>query len=136
MKAPRETELVRIITSDKALAEDQTKLHKFLSLATYYEEDLQDNIFLTSFDLDKKYNTMDINLWNEFKSHTPIRRYTERFIQELQMVEAQKHVVRSGISRATDAIKVQEVIEGKREADKNTDVLVFLIPQRNYRMND
>lgn len=133
---PRETELTRLLTGDNKLSENPVMLQLYLSLATHYESDLQENIFLTSFELDSKYNTMDVNLWNEFKTYPSVRNYSEKFIQEIQMAEAQKHVARSGVSKVTDAIKVQEIIEGKREADKNTDVIVFLIPQRSYMVEE
>lgn|SRR5690554_4796996 len=134
--ADKQSELVRQITNDKKLQEDKEKLQLFVTLAKFYEEDLRENIFKTSFELDDKYNTFNYYGWSQFKQYPLVRNYTDNFIQELHMAEAQKTLKSGGITRTTDALAVQEIIEGKREADKNTNVIVFLMPQRNYKKVD
>lgn len=133
VKAEKESELLRQLSNDKKLQEDPAKLQLYITLANYYEEDLKDNIFKTSFELDDKYMTFNYFGWSEFKEYPLVRNYTERFIREIHYSEAQRALNQGGIARTSDALAVQENIEGKREANKNTNVIVFLMPQRNYK---
>lgn len=127
------SELVNQLTNDKKLSEDKAKLQLYLTLANFYEEDLKENIYKTSFELDDKYNTFNYYAWSEFKQYPLVRNYTDNFIQEAHLAEANKTIKNGGINKTAEALAVQEIVEGKRLADKNTNVIVFLMPQRNYK---
>lgn len=107
-----------------------------MTLANFYEEDLKNNLFLTSFELDDKYATYNYYAWSEFKQYPLVRNYTENFLHEMNLAEAQKTINFGGVTRTSDAMALQEMVEGKRMADKNTNVIVFLMPQRNYKKVD
>ena len=125
--------LQQILSEDKQLTVDAERFQHFLSLAKFFEEDLAGNIMLSSFELDAKYSTYDPNGWVEFKAYAPVRAYIAKFVDEIQYTEANKILSQTG-NKATDAIKVSERIEAARDSDKNTDIIVFLIPQRNYNV--
>lgn len=132
--APRESDLAKILTEDRRLSEDRPRLQLFLTLANYFDDDLEKNIFLNAFELDRKYTTYNPNAWTEFKQYSPVTNYINKFIQEINYTEAARTISSTGIHKAKDAIDVQDIIDGKRELDKNTNVIVFLIPQRKYHM--
>lgn len=129
---PRESQLVILLSNDKQLGEDKTRLQLFLTLARMYDEDLKNNIFASSFELDDKYSTFNVNAWVEFKRYQIVETYTRKFIDEFQKTEALKTMKREGITKISDAINVQEIIEGKQKANKDTQILVFLLPQKPY----
>lgn len=130
------SELVKQLTNDNKLKEDSQKLQLYMTLANFYEEDLKNNLFLTSFELDDKYATYNYYAWSEFKQYPLVRNYTENFLHEMNLAEAQKTINFGGVTRTSDAMALQEMVEGKRMADKNTNVIVFLMPQRNYKKVD
>lgn len=124
--------LAEILSNDKQLSEDKPRLQLFLTLANMFDEDLKNNIFSSSFDLDDKYSTLNVNAWVEFKRYPVVEGYVRKFVEEFQKTEALKTMRRDGITKISDAINVQEIIEGKQKADKDTQVLVFLLPQKAY----
>lgn len=131
----RLNKLQQILSSDKQLTADNHKFQLYLTLAKMYEGDLANNIMLSSFDLDKKYSTHDPHTWTEFKEFTPVRNYIRSFTDEMHYTEAVRTINQQG-NRTADALKIAEKIEASRESEKNTDVIVFLIPQRNYQKTE
>lgn len=124
--------LQQILSEDKQLIAEPKRFQTYLVLAKAFESDLAANIMLTSFELDDKYSTFDPHTWTEFKSFEPVRRYIKAFTDELQYTEATRTIAQSG-NRAADALKVASKIDESRDSDKNTDIIVFLIPQRKYK---
>lgn len=124
--------LGKILAGDKQLAEDKQRLTLFLSLAKMYDEDLKNNLYKTSFDLDDTYHTADPQSWLNFLNYPPVRRYIEQYIEDKQMAEA-KRAISEGFVKTTDAINVQKTIEDKRKIANNNNIVVFLMPQKKYR---
>lgn len=136
IKTTKETPLSKILTSDKQLSGDKSRLQLFLTLANFFEEDLENNILASSFELDSKYRTYNVSAWVDFKDFVPVRNYIEKFIREMQYSEAIKTTVREGMSRTKDAMDMQREINAARESENNQNILVFLIPQKNYTKVD
>lgn len=126
------TSLGKILTGDKQLAEDRQRLTLFLSLAKLFDEDLKNNLYRTSFELDELYNTADSQAWLSFLNYPPVRRYVESYIEDKQLAEA-KRAIAEGFVKTTDAINVQKNIEEKRKIANNNNIVVFLMPQKKYR---
>ena len=131
-KTDRLTALQELVTSDKQLQLDEKKFQLFLTLAKLFEEDLEENLTLTSFELDDKYSTYEPMSWVDFKSFEPVRKYIAKFIEEKQYTEAVRTTTASGGQKTSDAIKIQNTIDDARQGEKNQNIIVFLIPQRNY----
>lgn len=132
----RESELQRILKNDKQLGEDTTRLQLFLTLANFFDSDLRNNLTKTSFDLDDAYNTYNVNAWVDFKQYPPVRNYITKFLDEQQYSQALQTITRDGLTRTKDALDVQAIIEGKRKVDQNTNIIVFLMPQKAYTKVD
>ena len=79
---------------------------------------------------------MDVNGWVEFKQYPPVRKYITKFLDEQQYSQALKTITQSGLTRTKDALDVQSIIDGKRKTDQNTNVIVVLMPQKNYTKVD
>lgn len=132
----KETPLMKILLSDKQLTADKSRLQLFLTLANFFEEDLRNNLMSTSFELDDKYRTYNVSAWVDFKDFPPVRNYVEKFIREMQYSEAVKTTVRDGMSRTKDAMDMQKNIEAARDSENNQNIIVFLLPQKNYTKVD
>lgn len=128
----KESELAKILAKDKQLGEDKPRLQLFLTLANFFDMNLKDNLTLNSFELDDKYFTSNVNAWAEFKQYPPVRKYITKFLEEQQYSEAMKTIITEGIAKTKDALNVQSIIEGKQKADENMNIIVFLMPQKNY----
>lgn len=132
----KESELQRILKNDKQLGEDKTRLQLFLTLANFFDSNLKENLVKNSFELDDDYKTYNAHAWVEFKQYPPVRNYITKFLDEKQYSEALKTITRDGLSRTKDALDVQAIIDGKRKTDQNTNVIVMLMPQKNYTKVD
>lgn len=124
--------LGKILEKDKQLSEDKQRLTLFLSLAKLYDDDLKNNLYRTSFELDDLYSTADPQAWLSFLKYPPVRRYIEEYIEDKQLAEA-KRALSDGFAKTTDAINVQRNIEDKRKLNSNNNIIVFLMPQKKYR---
>lgn len=129
---PMLSQLARILSQDKQLNEDKPRLQLFLSLAQFLDSALKENLNKTSFELDEKYDTNDPHAWLEFKQHPIVRKYITQYLEEDQLTQARRTMMDDGISKTSDAIKVQQQIEGKQENNQNTNVIVFYMPQKNF----
>lgn len=128
----RVSELAKRLETDKQLNEDRSRLQLFLSLANNFDDDLQVNLKLTSFELDDKYATGNPKDWLEFKKYPPVNKYISEYIDEEQLMLAKKSISESALSNTKDAIGVQAMVESKQKTEQNTNVIVFLMPQVNY----
>lgn len=131
-----QSELVRLLTNDKQLNEDKALLKLFLTLAGFFDSDLQLNLNRTSFELDDAYHTRNPHDWLKFKQYPTVRNYIQKYLDEEQLAAARRAISNGGIDKTKDAISLQSIVEGKQKADQNTHIIVFLMPQVNYTMNE
>lgn len=129
---PQLSRLGKILSEDKQLGEDASRLQLFLSLASFFDSDLKNNLKKTSFELDDKYMTYDTHSWLEFKNYPSVRKYITSYLDEEQLAQARKTLSDEGLSKAKDAIDMQAIIEGKQKSDVNTNIIVFFMPQKEY----
>lgn len=126
------SQLVKILSEDKQLGEDKTRLQLFLSLAKLFDSELKINLTLTSFELDDKYQTHDPHTWLEFKNYIPVRKYISAYLDEDQLTQARKMLAQEGITRTKDAMDVQALMESKNKQDQNTNIIIMFMPQKEY----
>lgn len=124
--------LERILSEDRNLKDDPSKLRTMLALARLFDSDLKANLNLHAFDLDDKYDTFSPQDWLEFKNYGAVVRYINNYIMDMQAIEAQKKITSDGIRNTRDAITLQDSVEEKRKKDQNTNVIIFFMPQKDY----
>lgn len=124
--------LYEVVSDDGSLADDAEKVMLFKSYATLFEQDLLDNLYLTSLELDEKYATANPSSWRSFLRHTSIKNYLETYKTEIQEKLADKAL--NSVEKPRDALKMKEAIDKKREVDTNKNIAVFFLPQKDYTL--
>lgn len=124
--------LGQILSEDRQLKEDPPKLRSMLALARMFDSDLRENLNLHAFDLDDKYETLSPQEWLAFKNYPAVVRYITDYITDMQGAEAQRRISEGGLNTTKDALALQEMVEDRRKRDQNTNVIIFLMPQRNF----
>lgn len=124
--------LGNILSEDRQLLEDREKLQVMLALARLFDSDLKENLNMSAFELDEKYETHSPQEWLQFKNYPAVARYINDYITDIHGAEAQKRLAEGGLSTAKDALALQEIVDDKRKRDQNTNVIIFLMPQKNY----
>lgn len=124
--------LGQILSEDRQLKEDPPKLRSMLAFARMFDSDLKENLNLHAFDLDDKYETLSPQEWLAFKNYPAVVRYITDYITDMQGAEAQRRISEGGLNTTKDALALQEMVEDRRKRDQNTNVIIFLMPQRNF----
>lgn len=124
--------LGQILSEDRHLKEDSVKLRTMLAFAKMFDSDLKENLNLHAFDLDEKYETYSPQEWLAFKNYPAVGRYISDYITDIQGAEAQRRISEGGLNTTKDALALQEVVDDRRKRDQNTNVIIFLMPQRDF----
>ncbi len=120
--------LIAIVAEDKII--NKTNRPIFSAMAVKFEEDLFENIDLTSMELFTKYReiTESPSLWQRFLNHKPIREYIQGFLNEKARKAANMSMVNP--MKASDAVKVSEHLAKNEIVEDNTSIVVMLMPQK------
>lgn len=124
-------ELEEIIINDGSLDKDPKKKMLFKSYAVMFSDDLVANLDLTSIELDEKYMTDNPVSWRRFLNHPSVKRFVDGFLNERAEKQAMKQMG-EGYQKTTDALKVKEMVDSKKEKDDNSQIVVVFMPQKKY----
>jgi len=123
--------LVDIIDGDGSFKEDIATKALYRSYAVLYETDLEDNLGLTSIEIDARYFTDDPLSWRNFLNHSSVKKFIDGFLSERAEKLAMNMLGRTTIKTA-EAIKVLERIDSKKTGTDNSNILVVFMPQKDY----
>ncbi len=120
-----------LVQKDAGLSQDKKLKLKFLTYADYFDQNLNDNLELTSIELDEKYKTEDISGWRKFLKNGIVRGYVNDFLDEISEKQARK-TLGGQVEHARDAIKLKESLEANYKGEDNNNIVVWFLPQKNY----
>jgi len=120
--------LITIIAEDKIISKDNRPI--FSAMAVKFEEDLFENIDLTSMELFIKYRelTESASLWQKFLQHKPVKEYIQGFLNEKAKKAANMSMVNP--MKASEAVKVAEHLSKNEIVEDNSNIVVMLMPQK------
>lgn len=122
--------LKKLLDNDSALKEDKEKYMLFKSMATLYEGDLKNNLNADSFDLQQKYDELEIgpSEWVDFLSYPTVAQFVQKFQNE-QMRTAASNKLKE-IDKTSDALKLKEYVDKQEVKEDNSNIIVMFLPQR------
>jgi len=125
--------LKELLVKDDTLKGKEFKVLKlkFLAFATQFDEDLKANLELSSLDLNDKYQTQDHMGWRRFLKQATVSTYRNDFLMEIAENKANSRLGED-IGKTTDALNVKKMVDSKKVKDDNSDIVVWLMPQKNY----
>lgn len=130
-KILKQSELIERLKSDKNLDKDREKMLMFISFANMFEGDLENNLRLTSLELDSKYSTSNPSGWLSFLKHNIVKNYIDSYLEEEAEKKAKIVLATTG-GGAGDALRTTKAIEEKRKSRDNSNIVVVFMPQKNY----
>lgn len=120
-----------LVEKDASLNQDKKLRMKYLTYADYFDQDLNENLELTSIELDEKYKTEDVTGWRKFLKNNTVRNYVNDFLDEISEKQARK-TLSGQVEHARDAIKLKESIDANYKGDDNSNIVVWFLPQKSY----
>lgn len=124
-------ELESLILGDGSI-EDKDKKMLYKSYAVMFSEDLIANLDLTSIELDEKYATGNPVSWRKFLNHPSVKKFIDGFLNERAEKAAMKQIG-EGSTKATDALKIKEMVDSKQDKEDNSQMVVVFLPQKRYK---
>lgn len=116
----------------KGLSAQEYMLFKQLNLDCF-QEDLKNNIYLTSIDLAEKYsdddNLTSVDDWKDFLGYAPIKRFISDMRDEITSAKAHK-ALSTGDMKSSDALKAQKMLDDKRAGGENSNIVVVFMPPK------
>lgn len=125
-------ELEQIVLEDGSLKEDKQKRMLYRSLAVMFSQDLVANLDLTSIELDEKYQTGSPLDWRKFLNHSSVKKFIDSFLNERAEKAAMK-TIGIGSAKASESLKIKEMVDSKKEKEDNSNVVVVFLPQKKYK---
>ena len=125
------SELLERLKGDKDLAKDSEMKTMFMSYARMFDAELNDNLKLTSVELDAKYKSMNPSTWLKFLRHPIVKRYVDNFLEETAEKKAAL-VLSEDAGKPRDALSIQKRIEDKNKGNDNGNIIVYFMPQKRY----
>lgn len=123
--------LVDIIDGDGSFKDDKDTKSLFRSYAVLYEQDLEDNLELTSIELDANYSTDNPLSWRKFLNHSSVKKFIDGFLQEKAEKLAMNMLGKTTI-KTKEALDVIKMIDSKKTGTDNSNILVVFMPQKVY----
>lgn len=123
--------LTHLIEKDGSLNKDKEKKALYLSYATLYEDELEENLGLTSIELNNKYETASPVSWRRFLNHSSVKKFIDSFLNEKAEMESMKVIGKEG-GKTVDALKVLKTLEDKKEKIDNSKFIIVHLPQKEY----
>ena len=120
-----------IIAEDRSLDENKDQKYEFISYAQMFDADLENNLELTSIQINEKYATENVSGWRKFLKHNTVRKYVNDFLDEIAEKSAQKRL-KDDVDKTSDALKVKAMIDSKTEVNENNRFVVWFVPQKDY----
>lgn len=133
-KKPVPSELVEMLKKDKNLQNDKDKKLLFLSYANLFDQDLIENLKMTSLQLDNKYKTADPSSWLKFLKYPIVKKYIDGYLDEEAEKQAQL-VLSQDAGKTRDAIQIQKSIKERQKGQDNANIVVVFMPQKSYVEN-
>lgn len=125
-KVKADDRLIEIIKADEKL--DDAQRFEYITLAQSFIEDFKGNMMLTSIELDAKYS-FGIDVWQEFLSHPPIKKYINSFVNEM-IAKNTDTALATGVG-VRDAIGVKRAMSEATQESRNENFVVFRLPDKN-----
>lgn len=130
IKEDREYHIEDPLTSSLAVAthitEDVKK--RYLYLAEVYMSSMQENIFLTQFDLHTKYSDITIDEWNDFLNDRIVSVYINKHKKTILRNAANANLADPTAKNKRDNLKLIENLQEQDKLDAQKNVVILRIP--------
>lgn len=107
---------------------DEATKERYLKIAEYYISDMAKNILLDQFELNKKYNEVSIDEWNDFLSDRIVSTYITKHKRTLLRAAAEFNLSLPGAKNKRDSLQVIKNIEEQEQGEANKNICIIRLP--------
>lgn len=123
----KDNKLIESLRNDEKLKEDPEYRMCMISMASMFLEDLSDNIYKTSIEMNLKIPYFSIDAWKDFLNYPIVRKYIKSFRDEkINMVADQ------GLSEGDkSAVSIKKAIQDGGPQINNSNLILIRLPEKN-----
>lgn len=107
---------------------DDTTRRRYIYLAGLFTSDMQHNLFKNQFDLNKAYNDVTIDEWNDFLSDRIVSTYIKKHKRTLLKNTAEDNLANPFAKNKRDNLKLIENLEAQEQQESNKNICIIRIP--------
>lgn len=107
---------------------DDTTRRRYIYLAGLFTSDMQHNLFKNQFELNKAYNDVTVDEWNDFLSDRIVSTYIKKHKRTLLKNTAEDNLANPFAKNKRDNLKLIENLEAQEQQESNKNICIIRIP--------
>ena len=121
-----ENKLITLLKNDEKLKEDPEYRMGMISMASMFLEDLSDNIYKTSIEMNLKIPYFSVDAWKDFLNYPVVRKYIKSFRDEkIDMVADQ------GLAEGDkSAVSIKKAMQENGPQVNNSNIVLIRLPEK------
>lgn len=123
----KENKLIESLKNDEKLREDPEYRMGIISMASMFLEDLSDNIYKTSIEMNLKIPYFSIDAWKDFLNYPIVRKYIKSFRDEKINMVADQGLAEGDKS----AVSIKKAIQDGGPQINNSNLILIRLPEKN-----
>ena len=107
---------------------DDSTRRRYIYLAGLFTSDMQHNLFKNQFELNKAYNDVTVDEWNDFLSDRIVSTYIKKHKRTLLKNTAEDNLANPFAKNKRDNLKLIENLEAQEQQESNKNICIIRIP--------
>lgn len=107
---------------------DDATRRRYIYLAGLFTSDMQHNLFKNQFELNKEYDDVTIDEWNDFLSDRIVSTYIKKHKRTLLKNTAEDNLANPFAKNKRDNLKLIENLEAQEQQESNKNICIIRIP--------
>ena len=121
-----ENKLITLLKNDEKLKEDPEYRMGMISMASMFLEDLSDNIYKTSIEMNLKIPYFSVDTWKDFLNYPVVRKYIKSFRDEKINMVADQGLAEGDKS----AVSIKKVMQDGGPQVNNSNIVLIRLPEK------
>lgn len=121
-----ENKLITLLKNDEKLKEDPEYRMGMISMASMFLEDLSDNIYKTSIEMNLKIPYFSVDTWKDFLNYPVVRKYIKSFRDEKINMVADQGLAEGDKS----AVSIKKAIQDGGPQVNNSNIVLIRLPEK------
>ena len=121
-----ENKLITLLKNDEKLKEDPEYRMGMISMASMFLEDLSDNIYKTSIEMNLKIPYFSVDAWKDFLNYPVVRKYIKSFRDEKINMVADQGLAEGDKS----AVSIKKAMQDGGPQVNNSNIVLIRLPEK------
>ena len=121
-----ENKLITLLKNDEKLKEDPEYRMGMISMASMFLEDLSDNIYKTSIEMNLKIPYFSVDTWKDFLNYPVVRKYIKSFRDEKINMVADQGLAEGDKS----AVSIKKAMQEGGPSVNNSNIVLVRLPEK------